>query len=71
VNHESKYYGGRFACLVSQEAELEEREGEGKIPSADVSRAVDEMQANTRLWGLHHRFLVTHSLPLAAELCSH
>ena len=35
-----------------------------------VSRAADKMQANTRLWGRHHRIRISHSLPLAVELCS-
>ena len=35
-----------------------------------VSRAADKMQANTRLWGRHHRIRISHSLPLAVELRS-
>ena len=45
-------------------------EREGKIPSADVSRAANKMQANTCLWGRHRLFRVSHSLLLAAELRS-
>jgi hypothetical protein len=56
---------------ASSAKKLSGEEREGKIPSADVSRVVDEMQANTRLWGCHHRFLVSHSLPSLLSCVAH